>query len=239
MGRGLVDPVDDFRLTNPASHPDLLRALAQEFVQSGFDMRHIIRLITQSRSYQLSSEPNATNRDDERNFSHALVRRLSAEQLFDSLHQSLGVTPRFKNFPQATRAAQLPGPVQGRKREAGADDAVSFLSQFGAPPRFLACECERTNESTMGQSFTLISGPQVNDLLHRSDNLPSRLMRSEAGDGDKVEALFWAILTRAPTEDERSLLARRLHDAASKDRSAAMEDLAWSLVNAKEFVLRR
>jgi hypothetical protein len=237
MGRGLVDPVDDFRLTNPASHPELLKALAHEFVQSGFDMRHIIRLITQSRTYQLDSDPNATNRDDERNFSHAIVRRLSAEQLFDSLHQSLGVRPRFKNFPNATRAAQLPGPVQGRKREAGADDSISFLSQFGAPPRFLACECERTNESTMGQSFTLISGPQVNTLLQEKGNAISHVLKERTSYEDVVDALIWSILTRPPTADERAKLSGMLR--ASKDKRATTEDLAWSLVNAKEFVLRK
>jgi hypothetical protein len=232
-----VDPVDDFRLTNPASHPELLKELARAFVQSGFDMRHIIRLITQSRAYQLSSEPNATNRDDDRNYSHAIVRRLSAEQLFDALHQSLGVQPRFKNFPNATRAAQLPGPVQGRKREAGADDALTFLSQFGAPPRFLACECERTNESTMGQSFTLISGPQVNDLLRNDRNSISRLLASKSAYEEKVDALFWSILTRAPTHDERTKLAGMIRD--SKNPRPTTEDLAWSLINAKEFVLRK
>jgi hypothetical protein len=237
MGRGLVDPVDDFRLTNPASHPELLKALAKEFVQSGFDMRHIIRLITQSRTYQLDSEPNATNRDDERNFSHAIVRRLTAEQLFDSLHQSLGVQPRFKNFPNAARAAQLPGPVQGRKREAGADDSISFLSQFGAPPRFLACECERTNESTMGQSFTLISGPRVNEMLQREDNFLTTLLRAKSSYEEKVDALFWSVLTRGPTPEERTKLAQMIR--ASKDPRATSEDLAWSLVNAKEFVLRK
>jgi hypothetical protein len=237
MGRGLVDPVDDFRLTNPASHPDLLKALAQEFVQSGFDMRHVIRLIMQSRTYQLSSDPNATNIADERNFSHALVRRLSAEQLFDSLHASLGVEPRFKNFPEATRAAQLPGPVQGRKREAGADDAAGFLSQFGAPPRFLACECERSNDSTMGQSFTLISGPGVNNLLSQKGNGISRILKENSSYEERVDALFWNILTRAPSTEERTKLSQTLRD--SKDKRATMEDLAWSLVNAKEFVLRK
>lgn len=237
MGRGLVDPVDDFRLTNPASHPDLLKALAQEFVQSAFDMRHIIRLITQSRSYQLSSEPNTTNAGDEQNFSHALVRRLGAEQLFDSLHRSLGVQPRFKNFPDATRAAQLPGPIQGRKREATADDAISFLSQFGQPPRLLACECERSNETTMGQSFTLISGPQVNSLLRQKGNLLSRLLDDMMSYDETVDALFWSILSRAPTRDERAKLAQMIRE--SQDKRATMEDVAWSLVNAKEFVLRR
>jgi len=237
MGRGLVDPVDDFRLTNPPSHPELLKALAREFVQSGFDMRHVIRLIMQSRAYQLSSDPNATNAADDRNFSHAIVRRLGAEQLFDSLHASLGVEPKFKSFPLATHAAQLPGPIQGRKREAGADDAIGFLSQFGAPPRFLACECERSNESTMGQSFTLISGPQVNDLLRDRKNRLGILLSEKSSDEAKVEALFWSTLTRAPSAEERTKLAQLIRD--SKDKRAAMEDLAWSLVNAKEFVLRK
>ncbi|MFZ4763665.1 MAG: DUF1549 and DUF1553 domain-containing protein [Roseimicrobium sp.] len=236
MGRGLVDPIDDFRLTNPASHPQLLEMLTREFVQSGFDMRRVIRLITQSRTYQLSSVPNATNAADDRNFSHALVRRLSAEQVFDALHQGLGVAPQFAQFPNARRAAQLPGPMQVRKREAVADDSIAFLSQFGRPPRLLACECERSNESTMSQSFTLISGPHVNDLLRRKGNTLSALLSSKEPFEQKVDSLYWSLLTRAPTALERAKLADYVRRAS--DKRAAMEDMAWSLVNAKEFVLR-
>lgn len=237
MGRGLVDPVDDFRATNPASHPELLKKLADEFVQSGYDMRHIIRTIMQSRTYQLSSEPNATNAADTTNFAYAYVRRLTAEQLFDALHQSLGMQAKFDEFPKATKAMQLPGPLNRRKKEAGSDTGVAFLAQFGQPPRLLACECERSDETTMGQSFSLISGPQVNNLLKSRNNVLGRLLNEKSDDAAKVEALYWNVLTRAPTEDEKQVMATMLTQA--KDKRAALEDLAWSLVNAKEFVLRK
>jgi hypothetical protein len=237
MGRGLVDPVDDFRATNPASHPELLKKLAEEFVQSGYDMRHIIRIIMQSRTYQLSSEPNATNAADTTNFAYAYVRRLTAEQLFDALHQGLGVQAKFDEFPKATRAVQLPGPLNRRRKEAGNDTGVAFLAQFGQPPRLLACECERSEETTMGQSFSLISGPQVNNLLKSKSNLLTRLLNEKGDDTARVESLYWSVLTRAPSAQEKQAMAAMLGQA--KDKRAMLEDLAWSLVNAKEFVLRK
>jgi hypothetical protein len=237
MGRGLVDPVDDFRATNPASHPELLKKLAEEFVQSGYDTRHIIRIIMQSRTYQLSSEPNATNAADTTNFAYAYVRRLTAEQLFDALYQGLGVQAKFDEFPKATRAVQLPGPLNRRRKEAGNDTGVAFLAQFGQPPRLLACECERSDETTMGQSFSLISGPQVNNLLKSKSNLLTRLLNEKSDDAAKVESLYWSVLTRAPSAKEKEAMAGMLGQA--KDKRAMLEDLAWSLVNAKEFVLRK
>jgi hypothetical protein len=238
MGRGLVDPVDDFRATNPASHPQLLEALAREFVETGYDMRHIIRLITMSRTYQLSSEPNATNAEDQQNYSHALVRRLGAEQVFDSLHQFAGVRPTFKGWgPEIHRAVQRPGPINGRKRDAVGGDSEQLLAQFGQPPRLLACDCERTDETSMGQAFTLISGPKVNDLLKRSGNNLSKLLDRKVAEEAQVDTLFWSALSRAPTAQERTVLAGILREAPNK--RAALEDLAWTLVNAKEFVLRR
>jgi hypothetical protein len=238
MGRGLVDPVDDFRATNPPSHPELLKQLTAEFVQSGYDMRHLIRLIMASRTYQLSSEPNATNAEDAVNYSHNQVRRLTAEQLFDSLHQFTGVRPNFKQFgPEITRASQRPGPISSRKREGGAGGSDAFLAQFGQPTRLLACDCERTSETTMGQAFNLISGPQVNGLLKSKGNRLDQVLKSSPSDADTVTALYWHALTRPPSEAEKSAFETLLKD--SKDKRATLEDLAWTLVNAKEFVLRR
>jgi hypothetical protein len=219
MGRGLVDPVDDFRLTNPASHPELLKALAAEFLKSGFDMRHMIRVITGSRTYQLSSEPNTTNGSDEINYSHAQVRRLTAEQLFDSLHQFLGVRPEFRRAPEAVRATQLPSPSGKRVRHAVATDSESFLKQFGQPSRLLACECERSNETTVNHAFTLIGGPEVSRLLVRKDNALGGLVSSKDTAEAKIERLFWSALTRAPTKEELEKFTPLL--ANSKDSRRA------------------
>lgn len=238
MGRGLVDPVDDFRATNPPTHPELLKQLAREFVESGYDLRQIVRRIMTSRTYQLTSKPNATNKDDQQNYSHALVRRLGAEQLFDSLHQFAGITPEFRGWgPEITRAVQRPGPTNGRKRDTVGGDSEQLLAQFGQPPRLLACECERTDETTMGQAFTLISGPKVNELLKRRGNALSRLLDSKAPPEEQVDTLFWNALSRAPSPEERTTLSKLL--SQSSDKRATLEDLAWTLVNAKEFVLRR
>jgi hypothetical protein len=239
MGRGLVDPVDDFRITNPASHPDLLKALAAEFVESGFDMRHLIRLIVNSRTWQLSSEPNDTNADDQVNCSHALVRRLGAEPLHDALFQFAGVRAEFAAFPDVTRAVALPGPVRLRKKDGNASASDLFLRQFGQPPRLLACECERTNETTMGQAFALISSPQIDDLIRRRDNVITSLQAEPGSWDQKITELFWRALSRPPTKEELAKLTAMVRDAPEDRRRAALEDVAWSLVNAKEFVLRR
>ncbi len=238
MGRGIVDPIDDFRATNPASHPALLDALTKEFVQSGFNLRHVIRLIMNSRAYQTASAPNDTNADDETNYSRATVRRLTAEQMFDTLHQVAGVTPEFANFPAGTRAAELPGArLQGRRGRRSQLSPDLFMSIFGKPPRLTVCECERSAETTMGQAFQMISGPSVNELLTQSSNRLGPLLDSVKSNRDLVEELYWTVLTRPPTPTELSKSVAHLD--AAKDRRTGAEDVLWSLVNAKEFVLRR
>jgi hypothetical protein len=239
MGRGIVDPIDDFRATNPASHPALLEALAQDFVTHGFDLRHLIRVIMNSRAYQLSSVPNETNREDEMNYSHTVVRRLSAEQMLDCGNQVLAVTPKFQGYPAGFRATQLPGArpekVRGRRGATGGSD--QFLELFGKPPRLLTCECERSSETTMNQAFQMISGPTVNDLLTNSDNRLAQLLASGRSNREIVEEMYWTALTRAPAAAEMAKAVSYLENA--KERRLALEDIVWGLLNAKEFVLRK
>ena len=240
MGRGLVDPVDDFRATNPPSHPELLDALASDFVSHGYDVKHVIRLVMTSQAYGLSSGPNDTNGADEINYSHSLPRRLSAEQLIDAQFAAAGVTPQFAGYPAGTRAGQIPGvQAAGGRRRGGGGPMPSdlFLTVFGKPPRLLSCDCERSNETTLGQAFHLISGPQVSRLVADPDNRIGRLMAEGRTDGQVVEALYWGALTRPPTPDELEAMTR--HVARSKDRRKALEDVLWALLNAKEFVLRK
>lgn len=234
MGRGLVDPVDDFRLTNPASHPKLLEELTRDFIRSGFDLRHMIRTIMLSQTYQLDSTPDKTNAADEINYSHNLPRRLSAEQLFDSLYLAMRVRPAL-NENIGLRAGQLAGPRAGR----GSPDPASpeaFLVQFGRPKRELSCECERANDTSIGQIFQFISGPVVGKVIGEKYNRLTSLAKND-NPAAVVRDLYWALLTRAPTADEARVMESLLVSAQNK--RTALEDIAWSLVNAKEFVLRR
>lgn len=237
MGRGLVDPLDDFRATNPASHPALLDELAREFIANKFDLRHIVRLIANSRSYQLSSEPSAANAEDGINYSHALVRRLSAEQLLDAQSRVAGVSPNFDGYPEGTRATQLPGALAEKRRSRGKADVDQFLAEFGKPPRLLTSECERSCEPTMAQAFQLISGPAAHDLLTRKNNRLDQLLASGKDDAQIVEELFWTTLTRAPSPRESEKFTSLL--SSSKSRRSTLEDFAWALTNSKEFLFRR
>ncbi|MCI0534966.1 MAG: DUF1553 domain-containing protein [Verrucomicrobiales bacterium] len=237
MGRGIVDPIDDFRATNPASHPALLDELAEDFIRHKFDGRHVIRLIMNSRTYQLASEPNDTNRDDDMNYSRAFVRRLNAEQLLDCQHEALGVTPTFAGYPRGWRAAQLPGMNFEKRRREKTTMNDQFLKLFGKPPRLLTCECERSTETTMGQAFNMISGPSINELLANPANRLTTLINSGKTNQEMIDELYWTTLTRNPSQTELRRAGSYLTN--SSDRRAAFEDLTWGLLNSKEFVLRR
>jgi hypothetical protein len=239
VGRGIVEPNDDFRDSNPAVNGPLLDSLAADLVAHRFDLRHLVRTILNSRTYQLSSVPNVTNADDETNFSHALVRPLQAEQLFDAVAQALGSPMKFAGQPKGMRAGQLPGVRIGRARDAGRDrtnDGEQFLQTFGKPERSLSCECERSDDTTLAQAFQLITGPFLNRMLMAPKNRIGKLLAANTAPEAIVQELYLAALSRYPTERERegaiALLAR------SPDRRSSVEDLAWGLVNAKEFLLR-
>ena len=237
MGRGIVHPIDDFRATNPPVNPALLDALTEEFVESGFDLGHMIQLIMNSNTYQLASVPNDTNRDDETNFSHSSVRRLAAEQLIDSMSQAMGVATAFNGYPAGMRASQIPGVRAVRRRDGRPAPADRFLKLFGKPERLQTCECERTTETTLSQAFRLISGPLLNDMLTQSDNRLSKLLDSGNNDAEVIDELFWTTLSREPSAAERRAMSESL--AAADDRRLALEDIAWSLLNSQEFMLRR
>jgi hypothetical protein len=237
FGRGIVEPNDDFRASNPPVNAPLLNALAQDFADHRFDLRYLLRIILNSRTYQLSAKPNETNADDESNFARALVRPLQAELLLDALGQVTGVTPSFPGQPAGTRAVQLPGVSANRERRQRASDGERFLTAFGKPVRLLSCECERSDDTTLNQAFQLITGPLVNKMLSEPDNRIGRLIAAGKSDAETVEEFYLAALCRPPSRNETQAALAMIGNA--KNRRAAFEDLVWGLVNAKEFLLRR
>ncbi len=232
MGRGIVDPPDDFRASNPPTHPELLDALAKEFTTHGYDLRHLIRTIMASRTYQLASDGG--DADDEANYSHALIRRLGAEQILDSMSTALAAPLNFPDWPGTTRLAELP---EGRKHyHPIKTDLDRFALAFGKPPRLIASDCERTNEPTVAQAFQLLSGPVINELLTRKQNLIGSLLATTKPDAEIITGLYLATLSRdaSASEMERA----KSHLRSEKDKRHALEDLAWALLNAKEFLFR-
>lgn len=235
MGVGLVDPVDDFRLTNPPSNPELLDALTDFYVKNGMKAKPLIRLICQSRAWQRSSIPVPGNEDDTLNYSHPVVRRLPAEPLLDSIHKALGMKPAFVAYPEVKTASAIPGvKISGRRVKAMEDDR--FLKQFGKSPRTTTCGCERSDESSLSQVFTLTSGPGVAGLLASPENRLTALAAKDFDPKEAVRDLYWRTLTRAPSDEELDKLSGLVKKP--DDRRAGLEDIAWSLLNSKEFILR-
>lgn len=233
MGKGLVDPVDDFRVTNPASHPDLLEWLTTEFISNGFSTRHLIRVITDSETYQLTSVA-AVSGD---HYARVTARRLSAEQLLDCQSKALSSAVRFNGHPTGLRAMQLPGVHKVRFRKQAPSPADRFLFAFGKPERLMTCECERSDSTTLSQALMLVNGECIDGILTQADNLLGRMVSDGARIDDVITELYWSSLSRPPSDVERnnahSIVAR------CSTKREGLEDVAWALLNAKEFVFRQ
>ncbi len=225
FGRGLVDPVDDVRATNPPSNPELLDALARHLIDHKYDVPSLIRLITSSRVYQLSSTPNPTNSRDEQNASRALFKRIDAEVLYDMVCQTTGVDEKFQGVPAGSRAVQL------------WDSKVphEFLRMFGRPVRVSACECERAVEPSVGQVLHLLNAPELHAKVSHEAGAVSRLERQLRDDRALVDELYLTFFSRFPLDEERENALQYLGSHASERRRAA-EDLAWALMNTVEFL---
>jgi Protein of unknown function (DUF1553)/Protein of unknown function (DUF1549) len=226
MGKGIVDPVDDFRESNPPSNDELLDALAKDFVAKKFDLKAVIRTIMTSRTYQLSATPNDTNKDDAKYFSHTFTKLFSAEQLLDALCDVTAVPEKFAGLPLGTRAIQLP------------DGEVNhpFLKTFGQPARELACECERESDSNLAQALQLINGPTINDKLRNPNNRLGKLLAEKKGEKEILDALYLAALARPATDAER--VPALSHVAKGQDKRKAWEDVLWAIMNTREFLFR-
>ena len=228
FGRGLVEPVDDFRTTNPASHPSLLDALAADFVKHGYDRKRLIRLVMTSRTYQLSHRPTPTNGADEKYFSKYPVRRLGAEQLLDAIADATGVPDKFPEVPTGTPAAAL----------ADGEYKHPLLEAFGRPARAMACECERSSDTTLGQALHLVGGFTFDKQLRHPDGRVSKLLKSGKPDTEIVEELFLAAFSRPPTNAERARMIAHFAARGTGQRRAVAEDVLHALLNSNEFLFQ-
>lgn len=225
FGRGIIDPVDDIRSSNPAVNEALLNALAENFVKHGYDLRHLMKTIVSSRAYQSSFVSNAWNEDDALNFSHQVPRRLTAEQLADAISLATGSRFEFPEVPGDFRAGELPDPHVGMG---------GFLDLFGRPQREQPCECERRSEMSLPQALNLLNGPAVADAIADPKGRIARLVLSGAGQREIIEELYLATLSRFPKEDEYALAANYFREKES--RATAAQDLLWALMNSHGFL---
>ncbi len=194
LGVGIIEPLDDIRAGNPASNPELLDYLTTEFVNGGFNVRKMMRMICVSRTYQLSVESNPWNADDKTNYSHAMARRLPAEVLLDAVYRATGSSVVFPGVPAGTRAASLP--------DSGVDLPSGFLTTFGRPARESACECERSSGLQLGPVMALVSGPTLADAIADPANAIAKLVAVEPDDSKLIDDLFVRILNRPASRAE-------------------------------------
>jgi hypothetical protein len=214
MGRGFVEEVDDFRVTNPPTHPALLDALAADLVKHKYDLRHLMRTILNSRAYQLSAEPNESNRNDTRNYSHFVMRRLAAEPMLDALTQVTGVQEKFSGYPPGTRAMQVYGGAGGY-----------MLASFGRLSRDIICE--RESQPDMAQTMHLISGSTI------ATKVAGAKLDLALSDDQLLQNIYLMSLSRRPSTAERAAVVAEI---AKRDRRAVYEDLLWAILNSKEFL---
>ncbi|MCE2804970.1 MAG: DUF1549 and DUF1553 domain-containing protein [Gemmataceae bacterium] len=233
MGRGLVEPEDDFRLANPASHPELLEHLADFLARNRFDLRALVRHIALTETYARGiDKAHATVTQDDGMCAATLPRPIPAEQLLDAWAGVLEAPLDFSGYPAGTRTLEVAG-IPGPSRRRKSDDLERFLRVFGKPERLLSCDCERTSDPTLAQTLMLVSGQLPQRLLTQSVRL-DRL--AQTAPGSAVAELYLAALCRKPTDRELTDCLKLLEGAS--DRRIALEDLAWALLGSREFLLR-
>ncbi len=225
--RGIVEPEDDMRATNPPSNPELLNQLAQHFINSGFDLKDLVRTICKSNTYQLSALPNEFNLKDKQNFSRYYPKRLKAEVLYDALHQVTATTQGYGGLPSGTTAVQLPDSGLG----------PYFLKVFGQPQADTACECERSSEANLAQSLHLLNSSEVQQKISAGSGRAALLAADkERSDADKIRELYRWVYSREPDSDELKVATAHLEKMGEANKKAAYEDIVWALINTKEFL---
>ena len=223
FGIGIIEPVDDVRISNPASNPELLAELSKRFTSGHYDFKQLVRDICRSNAYQRSTTANESNATDEKNFARAKLRRIKAESLLDCITQVTSTKDKFPGLPVGSRAAQV------------ADGNVStyFLTTFGRASRETVCSCEVKMEPTLSQALHLLNGDTVNDKI-RNGGLVDKLLGQKLTPPQVVERLYLACLSRSPTAGEQEVL--KPYFAKEKDVKRSLEDVFWSLLNSREFL---
>jgi len=236
--RGLIEPEDDIRDTNPPTNPELLAALEQHFIESGFDLKELVRAITRSKTYQLSSKPHPMNLKDRQNYSRFYPRRLQAEVLLDAIDDLTGAQTRFANLPAGTRAIALPDNSYNR--------ASGFLKVFGRPESQSVCECERVKSSSLAQSLHLINSNEIKLKLSGGNSRAAQLGKDGKTDQEKVEQLYRIAFARKPDSKELKIALDYVNGSITdvsgqsvnllKQKRENYQDLIWALMNTKEFL---
>jgi hypothetical protein len=228
FSRGIVEPEDDMRETNPPTNPELLNRLAESFVASGFDLKQLVRTICQSSTYQLSSLPNDYNLKDKQNFSRYYPKRLSAEVLYDAFHQVTGTTQQFGGLPAGLRSMEIPDPSMSQN--------VYFLKVFGMPQGDTACECERSQEANLAQSLHLLNSSEVQGKVADGNARPAKFAADMNRPADeKLKELYRWVYSRDPDAEELAIGLAYLEKHKDNPK-LAYEDITWALVNTKEFL---
>ncbi len=222
-GRGIIEPVDDVRLSNPASNPELLDALASKLVGYKYDLKKLVRDICTSRTYQLTTRPNETNGADERNFSKAAIRRIRAEVLLDCISQVTETKDKFPGLPRGAKAVEI----------ADGNTETYFLSTFGRASRTTVCSCEVKVDPNLSQALHLLNGNTVQRKIAEGE-VVKRLLAEKKTPDQVIETLYLRCFSRAPTDDEKVKLKAFLKPDSKPEQ--VLNDVFWSLINAKEFV---
>ncbi len=227
FSRGIVDPIDDFRDSNPPSNAPLLDALAKDFIDSGYDRKHLLRVILNSRTYQASYKTTEFNQEDSKYFSHQEPRLLSAEQLLDAINRTLAIVQKFGSLPTGTLATQLPAPDVVK---------VDFLKVFGQPERSTVCACERVDDSNLGMAIELFNGPTIHEKLRDTNNRFHKSLAAGKAVDEVVRELYLAAVCRPPSDIE--LKTALEYCSKNSDRVAGIEDICWALFNTDEFLFQ-
>ncbi len=226
FGKGIVDPVDDVRISNPPSNPELLEALAAEFTKSNYNFRKLVRDICTSHTYQLAAKANETNATDDRNFAKAGIRRLRAEVLLDCINEVTTTKDKFRGLPIGARAVEI---VDGRT-------STFFLTTFGRASRDTVCSCEVKMEPNLSQALHLLNGDTVNSKISNG-GLVRQLLKDGRNPGDVIDEVYFRCLSRPPTADEKGKLLAFITDAKNdQDKTEVLNDVFWSVLNSKEFI---